>query len=336
MISNKAWQRHGCYHSGSNSFFNMDLGKSMAGCYDDWNSLDHFDPTTDSRRIFAQMFYLRTIYPALQDGWNLVQWGNWTYDDQLPGSNGTLTERGLWSTSRSGLSPWQNFTGTHADQLWLLFTNVNETTTWTEDCTGSLWISSPYQAGVVVRNLFHPYENYTLAASLSPYYSNGQAPYYGCMGSITMPPMGFKVLVPVEEWVPPLPAVSKFVPGHDARIEVQDGATNRTTVDIYFEFSDLMDCDSVTQSMSFNMSSSGHGGTPTIASGSVQCLTMDPSTVPPAELPGVAISAWYWKATLNDVQDGILTITISSPKNQAGVTTGVSGFSFSGERGSNR
>ena len=223
--------------------------------------------------------------------------------------------------------------GTHSDQLWLLFTSVNKTTTQTEDYTGSLRVSSPCKAGVIVRNLFRPYENYTLAASLSPYYSNGQAPYYGCMGSIMMPPMGPKVLVPVEEWVPPLPAVSKFVPGHDARIEVQDNATNRTTVDIYFEFSDLMDCDSVAESMSFNMSSSGHGGTPTIASGSVQCLKMDPNTVPPAELPGV--SAWYWKATLNNVQDGILAITINDPENQADASTGVSGFSFSGERASN-
>ena len=335
MISNKAWQRHGCYSQGSNSFFNMDLGKSLAGCYDDWNSLDHFDPTTDSRRIFAQMFYLRTVYPALQDGWNLVQWGNWTYQDQLPGSNGTYTEKGLWSTSRSGLAPFQNFTGTYGGQLWLLFSNLNETTTWTEDCAGQLWISSPYQAGVVVRNLFHPYENYTLAASLSPYNHDGQAPYYGCMSSITLPPMGFKVLVPVEQWAPPLPAATKFVPGHDARIQVQEGSQNSTTVNIRFEFSDPMDCDSVTQSMSFNMSSSGHGGTPTIATNSVQCLTMDPNDVPPAELPGVVISAWYWTATLNNVPDGILTITVSNPKSQAGVGTGVSYFSFIGDSESN-
>ena len=328
MVSNNAWQRHGCYHLGSNSFFNMDLGKSVAGCYDDWNSLDHFDPTTDSRRIFAQMFYLRTVYPALQDGLNLVQWGNWTYQDELPGSNGTITERGLWSTSRSALSPWQTFNGTNGGQLWLLFSNVNETRTWTEDCAGKLWISSPFLAGTVVRNLFHPYENYTLDTSLSPYYSNGTAPFYGCMGSITMPPMGFKVLAPIDQWVPPLPAVTKFNPGHDARIEVQDGSQNRTAVNIQFEFSQPMDCQSVTQSMSFNMSSSGHGGNPTIDTNSVQCLTMDPSTVPPAELPGVAISAWYWNATLNDVQDGILTITITNPKSQAGTSTGVTHFPF--------
>ena len=324
MTSTRSWQRHGCYHLGSNSFYNMDLGKSVAGCQDDWNSLDHFDPTTDSRRIFAHMFYLRSVYAALQDGWNLVEWGSWTYKDQLPGSNGTMTEKGLWSTSRSGLSPWQNFTGTHGDQLWLLFTNVNETKTWTEDCGGDQWISSPFQAGIVVRNLFHPYENYTLAASLSPYYHDGKAPYYGCMGSITMAPMSFKVLVPVEQWVPPLPVSTKFVPGHDTRIEVQEGSPNRTSVDIRFEFSTPMDCDSVTKSISFNMSSSGHGSTPTIAQGTVRCLTMDPKDVPPAAIPGVSVSEWYWTATLNNVADGILTITVKDPKSQAGPSTGVS------------
>ena len=304
----------------------MDLGKSVAGCQDDWNSLDHFDPTTDSRRMFAHMFYLRSVYPALQDGWNLVQRGSWTYEDQLPGSNGTSTEKGLWSTSRSALSPWQTFNSTHGGQLWLLYTNVNETTTWTEDCRGDSWISSPYQAGEVVRNLFHPYENYTLAASLSPYYEDGRAPYYGCMNSITLAPMGFKVLVPVDEWVPPLPVVTKFVPGHDARIEVQEGSQNRTTVNIRFEFSDPMDCESVTDTMSFNMSSSGHGGSPAIAPNSVECLTMDPNDVPPAALPGVSVSGWYWTATLNNVADGILTITINNPISQAGVRTGVSRF----------
>jgi alpha-1,3-glucan synthase len=328
MTSTKTWQRHGCYHLGSNSFFNMDLGKSLAGCQDDWNSLDHFDPTTDSRRIFAHMFYLRSVYPALQDGWNLVQWGNSTYQDQLPGSNGTFTEKGLWSSSRSALDPWQTFNGTYGGLLWLLYTNVNETTTWAEDCQSESWIPSPFQANVVVRNLFYPYENYTLAPSLSPYYHDGKAPYYGCMSSITLAPMGFKVLVPVEQWAPPLPAVTKFAPGHDARIEVQDGSPNRTSVDVRFEFSDPMDCDSVTQSMSFNMSSSGHGGSPAIVTSSVKCLTMDPKDVPPASITGVSVSQWYWAATLNNIADGILTITIKNPKSQSGVGTGVSRSRF--------
>ena len=38
MISNTAWQRHGCYTLGSDQYFNMPLGKAILGCQDDWNS----------------------------------------------------------------------------------------------------------------------------------------------------------------------------------------------------------------------------------------------------------------------------------------------------------
>src|SRR5882762_5918317 len=78
MFSNTAWQRHGCYHLGSDQYFNMPLEKALIGCNDDWNSLDHFDPTASTRRMMTHFLYLRTVYNALQDGFNLVQRGNWT------------------------------------------------------------------------------------------------------------------------------------------------------------------------------------------------------------------------------------------------------------------
>ena len=73
MPGTKAWQRHGCYALGSDQYFNMPMGKAMLGCQDQWNALDHFDPSTDTRRVFSQFNYLRTVYGALQDGFNLVQ-----------------------------------------------------------------------------------------------------------------------------------------------------------------------------------------------------------------------------------------------------------------------
>ena len=121
----------------------------------------------------------------------------------VPGSTSQLQwrldQKGLWSASRSDLSLWQNPTGTHAHQL---YTNVDETTAWTEDFSGDPWIFSPYQAGLVVRNPLHPYENDTpdtLSPSLSPHYHEGKAPCYECMGWITMAPTGFKVLAPVKQ-----------------------------------------------------------------------------------------------------------------------------------------
>lgn len=324
MISNKAWQRHGCYTLGSDQYFNMPLGKSLMGCQDDWNSLDHFDPTTNSRRVFARFNQLRSTYNALQDGFNLVQRGNWTYQIQRPGSNDTPTEMGLWSVSRSGIPNSSNvLKGTVTDQVWLLYTNENVTRTWQYDCKdANLWISSPYVAGTVVRNLLAPYESYTLAESLSSYNNDSKAPYTGCMASFDTQPFGFLALVPEDEWIGPLPTLTGFLPGHDARIHAESTDSNATTVDITLEFNMAMDCTSVTKSISFNMSSSGHGSAPSI-SGTPNCQTITNPTY--STIVGADASFWSWSATLTNVPDGILEILVNNPSNQGGTnSTGVS------------
>jgi len=320
MSSNQAWKRHGCYTLGSEQYFNMPLEKSLLGCNDDWNALDHFDPTADSRRMFAQFFHLRTVYAALQDGFNLVQRGNWTYFIERPGSNGTATEMGLWSVSRAGIPNVQSLKGSVVDQVWLLYSNENSTKTFSFDCKGDLWISSPYQSDAQLRNLFAPYETYNLEASLSSYFNNGKAPFFGCLPSVTMEGYGFKALVPVEQWTPPLPALTKFVPGHDHRILANPTDVNATTVDISFEFNVQMDCDSVTKSLSLNMSSSGKGGNPTI--NGVRCGNVQ--NPDPSRIPGGAASVWAWSATLRDFPDGVLTLTLNNPSAQSGnASTGV-------------
>lgn len=322
MMSNKAWQHHGCYKLGSLQYYNMPLEAALTGCYDDWNSLDHFDPTTDMRRLLKHFMYLRTTYNALQDGFNLVQRGNWTYYIQRPGSNNTASEMGLWSVSRAGIPGVQTLTGQHTDQVWLLYSNLNTSQTWTYDCTGPLWISSPYIAGSTVQNLFAPYEKYTLSQSLSSYYSNGTGPYYGCLQSVTMDTYGMKALVLESEWVPPIPMLTRFLPGHDARIQVTQGDVNATNVDIVLEFNVPMSCDGITTSLRFNMSSSGIGGQPILDPSTVHCTNItNPVTSP---LPGVPLSAFSWSATLRNVEDGILEIVLNNPSAQnTGSSTGV-------------
>jgi alpha-1,3-glucan synthase len=167
----------------------------------------------------------------------------------------------------------------------------------------------------VVKNLFAPYEEYTLQESLSSYNNDSKAPYFGCLGSVTMDPFGFKLLVPATEWLAPPPVITKFTPGHDARIP-----SNSTTIGITFEFSTAMSCDGVTKAISLNMASSGKGGAPTI--GNVQCDTTQGQV---GRLPGAPISAWHWSATLSNVPDGVLEIVVSNPPSStAGVTTNVS------------
>ncbi|KAG5645233.1 hypothetical protein DXG03_006650 [Asterophora parasitica] len=314
MTGTQAWKRHGCYVLGSEQYFNMPLEKSLLGCNDDWNALDHFDPTADSRRIFSRFHQLRNVYGALQDGFNLVQRGNWTYFIERPGSNGTTTEMGLWSVSRAGIPGVQTLQGTFTDQIWLLYSNENSTKTYSFDCRGDLWISSPFTSDTVVRNLFAPYETYPLQASLSSYNNDSIAPWFGCLPNITMEGFGFKALVPISQWTAPLPALTKFIPGHDARINVNPTDVNATTVDISLEFNVAMDCDGVTRSISYNMSSSGKGGAPTATN--IQC---GPVTNPdPAKVPGGSTSQWSWSATLTNFPDGVLTINVNNPSASSG------------------
>ncbi|KAF9265419.1 glycoside hydrolase family 13/glycosyltransferase family 5 protein [Marasmius fiardii PR-910] len=317
MSGTLAWKRHGCYKLGSEQYFNMPLDKGALGCYDDWNALDHFDPTADSRRLFSQFNYLRTVYGALQDGWNLVQRGNWTYYIERPGSNHTATEMGLWSISRSGLPDVQTLTGQHNDQVWMLYTNENTTKTWSYDCKGPLWISSPFQSGTTVRNLFSPYEIYMLEDSLSSYFNDSKAPWLGCLRSVTMDPYGFKILVPVDQWTSAPPALTNFSPGHDARIMSSTGVDD---VDISLEFNAEMDCGKLTSSISLEIASSGRGNVPIITD--VKCgASENPKT---GIVQGVSMTRWEWNATLKSLPDGVLTITVNNPpRNDGGNGTGV-------------
>ncbi|KAF9053716.1 modular protein with glycoside hydrolase family 13 and glycosyltransferase family 5 domains [Hymenopellis radicata] len=300
MPSSIAWKRHGCYRLGSEQFYNMPLGKALVGCNDDWNQLDHFDPSADSRRMWTQFNSLRTTYGALQDGFNLVQRGNWTYRIEKPGSNGTFTEMGLWSISRAAIENVQTLSGTYNDQIWMLYTNENQTKTWEYDCSGSLWISSPFMSGTTVRNLFAPFETYTLQDSGSPYYADGKSPYFGCLPTLTMDAYGYKAL---------------FTPGHDHRLLTQTGASNSTTVDISIEFNTEMNCDSVTNAISLTMASSGHGSAPSITN--VKCNAATGTS----SIQGGSSSAYAWTATLTGFPDGILTITLENAPSSSGNTT---------------
>ncbi|KAF8258343.1 hypothetical protein EI94DRAFT_1622890 [Lactarius quietus] len=85
-----------------------------------------------------------------------------------------------------------------------------------------------------------------------------------------MDPYGYKVFVPTSEWVLPHPALTKFSPGHDARI-MSDPSRANNPVTVTFEFNTIMSCTSVTNALTLNMSSSGHGSNPTFDPSSVMC-----------------------------------------------------------------
>lgn len=311
MASNTAWQRHGCYKLGSEQYFNMPLERAVLGCKDDWNSLDHFDPTSAPYRQMAHFMYIRKHFPSLQDGFNLVQRYNNSYMIELPGSNGVSTEIGFWSVTRSFLdSQVQTQNVTDTQPIWLLYTNENRTRTYTIDCMSKDWIISPYPEGTAVRNLFYPFDTITLQRSGDPFNGDGKAPYTGCVPSITFDPYGFKAYVPVADWLDPPPALTKFSPGHDARLQAEQGDTNATTVDIAFEFNSAMNCNWITQNMKIEVESSGQGGTPTIRTGSVNCQAL--TNQPLSYLSGDTFSTWRWSGTLDNVPDGIIRMSLTN------------------------
>lgn len=312
---------------GSSQYYNMPYDKALTGCDDDWNSLDHFDPTMGTRRTIKQQNYLREQFPSLMDGFNLILWGNWTYRIQLPGSNVTQTEIGMWSTTRAPLQTQQGqgkFAGNGSTPVWLLYTNENKTTEYTHDCKADkLWISTPYAAPVTVKNLLYPYDEYTLEDSLESYNNDSAAPWRGCLPSITLEPFAYKAFVPVANWIPQHPAMTSFSPGHDARI-----LSTSNEIPISMEFDTEMQCQSVTQSISINFRAAD--GNPTLDTSRVSCAPLSDAEV--AALPAQAIGAvapsfWRWSGFIQDAPDGIYEIIVDNPRaEQVDITTNVGSY----------
>lgn len=319
MVSSIAWQRHGCYKMGSTQYYNMPYDKVLTGCDDDWNSLDHFDPTSDARRSLRNQLFLRTQYPELVDGFALYSLGNWTNRIQLPGSNTTQTELGMWSVSRAPMD-WQNNqggfgpNGTITQVAWMLFQNENFTKTYTESCTGDgNPIISPFQSGTTIRNLFYPYETHLLEDSTEAFYADNKEPWKGCLGSITMDPFDYKIFVPQAQWVQQPATIAGFTPGHDARI------ASTSSIDITIQYDTQMDCDAMQAAMTLTSSPASAAQSARIVSNG--CTTIDNPTAP--QLVSVSPAIWQWSGRIDGISDGIYYLNIANftAYNQPGIYT---------------
>ncbi len=101
MSTSTAWQDHGCYTVGNAKFSTWPQESAGFGCMDDWNSIDHRDPSHPIRNIMRNMFEMRERYPVLNDGFYVKMLSKQTHAIYLPGSMGTATETGMWSVLRS-------------------------------------------------------------------------------------------------------------------------------------------------------------------------------------------------------------------------------------------
>lgn len=93
--------------------------------------------------------------------------------------------------------------------------------------------------------------------------------------------------------------LTKFIPGHDARLASAD------TVDVELHFSEEMTCGDVTDGISI-ISRTADNTEPKISG--VTCSSIPSSDVPAygAYIP----STWRWKATLTGVSDGVHSLTL--------------------------
>ncbi|GFZ48862.1 hypothetical protein JCM24511_06611 [Saitozyma sp. JCM 24511] len=322
MSSSMAWQQHGCYKVGSEKYFNFPLDGALYGCQDPNVGLDHRDPSHPVRGIIKRFLELRTVYPVLNDGFDMLQLSNHTHWIYLPGSGGTGTELGLWSNVRLPHFPLQNFSSLpHGDTpLWFVFGNEDGVKDHTFNCSSAgTSLAAPYSPGMTVKNLLYPYDEYTLQSSARNL--TGTSDAAGCLDTLSsFPAWGFKLFVPKTQWAAPAPTITRFLPGHDYRFETS--GNNSTSVNIEFHFSTQMNCDSVAASLEV-ATNSVNGTVARIDKSSIRCWNLDPSEDDSAaRLVGQVPSVFAFAATVTEMPDGIHQFTIRNATAEGGAATG--------------
>lgn len=126
---------------------------------------------------------------------------------------------------------------------------------------------------------------------------------------------GWKSFVPLEEWVLPSPLVTRFLPGHDARLLSNTSADEPSSIDVEVRFSDLMDCDSFKSGLTVN-STTESGNQARMDIMTLECLTIDPQF--DAYYAGPSPSIWRARFTLQNAYDGVHLINVDNVTNQAG------------------
>lgn len=316
MSSALAWQTHGCYRLGSSQYKDFPLEAGLNGCTDDTVSQDHRDPSHPVHNIIKQMYHRRTQYPVLNDGYFLQSLSNQTRLVQLPGSNGTVSEFGMWSVMRNQFPGVQNLTGSgNQTQIWLVYSNEDRTIKFSFDCKNKeKALISPFDSGTTVKNLLAPYDEIELEDSSTSLGIDGSTSSNGCVDKLDMKAYDFRAYVPKAKWFAPVPVITKFSPGHDAQIESKKAVGDKDTIDVEVQFSEAMDCASVSENLAFT-SDTENSFSASLNKDSVKCADI---SSPDSAFVGGSVSRWSWKATVNDVSHGIHTITFKNATTKDG------------------
>ncbi|KAJ6004274.1 hypothetical protein N7499_000343 [Penicillium canescens] len=312
MSAATAWKTHGCFALDSSQYYQWPLEKARHGCEDDAVAYDHRDPSHPLRNIFKHMFQMRENFPVLNDGYTISHLSKQTEEVLYPGSNTTTTETGMWSTLRDANSEVQNLTDSQS--IWFIYQNVNRTMHWTFDCSSTdteKTLIAPFASKTKVKNLFYPYDELTLEEGSTKQGINGSTEFNGCLSKLSLDRYEFRAYVPIDKHVKPRPMVTEFYPGHDVPMRSTVKPNSDESIKVAFYYSEEMDCDSITNSLSFN-SSTEFGKNPTIQSGTVNCTNI-PATE--TSYTGQIPSVWMWSANLTGVYNGVHRLTVNNATN---------------------
>lgn len=318
MASQRAWQLHGCYKLGEEVYVDMPFEKALYGCEDDSVSLDHRDPSHFMRNIIKRHYELRDQYAVLNDGAYLETLFSQTEDVYLPGSMGMPSPTGIWSIYRGRFPQIQDFSeaGPLGNQgVWIIYYNGNKTKDYTFDCqSASGALIAPFPAGTIVKNLFFPYEEYTLQGSTVRLGIENSTQSNGCLDRMEMLPWSYKLLVPKDKFAAPRPTITRVVPGHDMRLvsQVPDGEPQTLAIEVHF--SSEMSCDSVVRSFSIN-STTANGQVARLNTSSVLCSLVNPNRE--QEYVGRVATMWVMKGELENLYNGIHVYTINNASTES-------------------
>ncbi|KAJ5666320.1 uncharacterized protein N7477_008768 [Penicillium maclennaniae] len=318
MSAATAWKTHGCFQLNSTQYFRWPIESGRLGCRDESATYDHRDPSHPVRNTIKHMYQMRHNYPALNDGWWIQLLSNQTHNIYYPGSNGVPTETGMWSVLRSPYYQMQDLGVAGNQTIWFVYQNDNRTVTYDFDCSDrDRALVAPYDTNTTVKNLFYPHDELTLKDGPTKLHLNGSEKFNGCLDSITLNAYEFRAYVPKENFVPPHPMITKFIPGHDAPVlsKAAPGESENLEVGLYFNTE--MNCTLLADFISLE-STTESGEVPSIDLDTVNCGFInsdDPLWT------GNIPSSWGWSATLKNVYNGIHRLTVSNATSSDGKFT---------------
>jgi alpha-1,3-glucan synthase len=129
---------------------------------------------------------------------------------------------------------------------------------------------------------------------------------------MTLPAYGFKVFVPKGAFMAPSPFIIKFEPGHDARI--LSTSTTGERIPVSFQFSEEMNCDSITNGLSVN-STALNGKIARFDKNSISCQLISRSQG--AAYSGTLVGVFNYSIELENVFHGVHEITLNNTTNSA-------------------